>query len=83
MPIDVFAALGALVRAEAARNAKKSVPRPVTEPAHDRLDEPAPERPDDSADDRTDTPATTATSPPEARRRPLSRTFRKLTALFR
>ncbi|AJT63413.1 hypothetical protein [Streptomyces chattanoogensis] len=85
MPIDIFAALGALVRAEAAHTGKKSVPRPLTKAAHghEHIDEPAPKSPDRSAPDRTDAPAATAARPPAARRHWLARVFRKLAAFFR
>ncbi|KPC63929.1 hypothetical protein [Streptomyces chattanoogensis] len=83
MPIDIFAALGALVRAEAARTGKKSVPRPLTKAAHEHIDEPAPETPDRSTADRADARAATAARPPAARRHWLARVFRKLAAFFR
>ncbi|MGW2631092.1 hypothetical protein ACWC2K_17370 [Streptomyces chattanoogensis] len=98
MPIDIFAALGALVRAEAARTAKKSVPRPLTKAAHEHIDRTAPESPHRSAPhrtaphrtaphrtapDRTDAPAATPARPPTARRHPIARAFRKLAAFFR
>ncbi|MFF4951143.1 hypothetical protein [Streptomyces chattanoogensis] len=93
MPIDIFAALGALVRAEAARTAKKSVPRPLTKAAHEHIDRTAPESPHRSAPhrtaphrtapDRTDASAATPARPPTARRHPIARAFRKLAAFFR
>ncbi|KIZ15492.1 hypothetical protein [Streptomyces natalensis] len=64
MPFDVFAALGALVRAEAARTGMKSVPRPVTNTAHERTDDaPAPQSPDASMPERTNAPAAAAPGP--------------------
>ncbi|MGW7577056.1 hypothetical protein [Streptomyces sp. NPDC054765] len=77
MPLDVFAALGALVRAEAVRT------RPQPAPAH--ADETAPQQPGipapTPAEPRTGAAAPPA-APPPARKGPLSRLVRKLTALF-
>ncbi|MFG2142305.1 hypothetical protein [Streptomyces sp. NPDC048650] len=82
MPLDVFAALGALVRAEAARAGKKSVPRPVTRAAHERTGPPAPEDSGSVPADRPDAPSPAASHPPAAPERPLPRVLRRLAALF-
>lgn len=75
MPLDVFAALGALVRAEARRTA----PQPRSAPA----DETAP-RPPVSPAPPPDGPApATPDSPSRARGCLLSRMLRRLAALFR
>ena len=84
MPFDVFAALGALVRAEAARSEMKSVPRPVTNTAHERTEE----RTDDApASEGPDAAGAVTSGSPGTRRCPLIGTlrkpFRKLAALFR
>ncbi|MFI9075760.1 hypothetical protein ACIGW8_04505 [Streptomyces sioyaensis] len=74
MPLDVFAALGALVRAEARRTA----PDPRTAPSDETLPRPpaSPAPPPDGP------PAAPGTAPPP-RRGLLSRMLRRLAALFR
>ncbi|MGW7250092.1 hypothetical protein [Streptomyces decoyicus] len=78
MPLDVFAALGALVRAELVRNK----PQPPRAPADDAVPQqpaiPAPPPP-------TEPPPATApaAAPPPARPGLFSRMIRKLAALFR
>ncbi|MGW3012349.1 hypothetical protein ACWC9R_26450 [Streptomyces sp. NPDC001219] len=77
MPLDVFAALGALVRAEAARTRTKSVKPPMNQPPAQRQSspEPSPAEPPDAA------PA--PAPPPPARKHWLARLLRKLTAFLR
>ncbi|MFC9231625.1 hypothetical protein ACFTZI_22145 [Streptomyces decoyicus] len=83
MPLDVFAALGALVRAELVRNkpqpprtsADGAVPQQPAIPAPPPPAEPPPAEPP---------PATApAAAPPPARQGLFSRMIRKLAALFR
>ncbi|MEU5541829.1 hypothetical protein AB0G85_05495 [Streptomyces sioyaensis] len=71
MPLDVFAALGALVRAEARRT-----PDPRTAPADETLPRPP-------ASPAPPPPAAAPATAPPARRCLLSRMLRKLAALFR
>ncbi|WP_327701295.1 hypothetical protein [Streptomyces decoyicus] len=78
MPLDVFAALGALVRAELVRNR----PQPPRAPADGAVPQqpaiPAPPPPADPP------PATApAAAPPPARPGLFARMIRKLVALFR
>ncbi|MFI1302926.1 hypothetical protein [Streptomyces sioyaensis] len=75
MPLDVFTALGALVRAEARRTA----PEPRTAPT----DATAPRPPDSPAPPPDGPPATAPDTAPPARGCLLSRMVRKLAALFR
>ncbi|QIY53911.1 hypothetical protein HEP86_04640 [Streptomyces sp. RPA4-5] len=75
MPLDVFAALGALVRAEAARNRTKPAKPPTDQPPAQRSHSPAPppvEPPDTAA----------APAPPAKKRHPLARLMQKLTTLI-
>ncbi|WP_406473370.1 hypothetical protein [Streptomyces platensis] len=75
MPLDVFAALGALVRAEAARNRTKPAKPPTDQPPAQRSNSPAPppvEPPDTAA----------APAPPTKKRHPLARLMQKLTTLI-
>ncbi|MFI0785885.1 hypothetical protein ACH4Q6_09845 [Streptomyces lydicus] len=64
MPLDIFAALGALVRAEAARTA----PRPRTGP------DTAPARPDEATAPRPNSPAPPPAGPPGPAGEPAPRT---------
>ncbi|WP_329393297.1 hypothetical protein OHA45_04165 [Streptomyces lydicus] len=64
MPLDIFAALGALVRAEAARTA----PRPRTGP------DTAPARPDEATAPHPNSPAPASAGPPGPAREPAPRT---------
>ncbi|GAU70822.1 hypothetical protein SSP35_23_00120 [Streptomyces sp. NBRC 110611] len=97
MPIDVFAALGALVRAEAARTRRTPGPRQATEhPDGSAARPPADPEPSPStspsAERPADEPAAPAPShpsppslpsPPSARRGLLARLLRKPTARAR
>ncbi|MFI9353939.1 hypothetical protein [Streptomyces lydicus] len=67
MPLDIFAALGALVRAEAARTA----PRPRTGP------DTAPARPDEAAAQHPNSPAPPSAGPPGPAREPAPFTARR------
>ncbi|MFI0904638.1 hypothetical protein ACH4TE_14015 [Streptomyces sioyaensis] len=75
MPLDVFSALGALVRAEARRTA----PDPRTAPAAETVPRPpaSPAPPPDGP------PAAAPDTAPPARRCLLSRMLQRLAALFR
>ncbi|MGA5565590.1 hypothetical protein ACPCUV_31075 [Streptomyces platensis] len=74
MPLDVFAALGALVRAEAARTRTKPKP-PTDQPPAQRSNSPAPPP--------VEPPATAAVpAPPVKKRHPLARLMQKLTTLI-
>ncbi|MFH8683069.1 hypothetical protein [Streptomyces lydicus] len=64
MPLDIFAALGALVRAEAARTA----PRPRTGP------DTAPARPDEATTPHPNSPAPPPAGPPGPAGEPAPRT---------
>ncbi|WP_432145690.1 hypothetical protein [Streptomyces sp. bgisy084] len=75
MPLDVFAALGALVRAEAARTRTKHAKPPTDQPPAQRSHSPAPppvEPPETAA----------APAPPAEKRHPLARLMRKLSTLI-
>ncbi|MGA4876955.1 hypothetical protein [Streptomyces lydicamycinicus] len=75
MPLDVFAALGALVRAEAARTRTKPAKPPTDQPPAQRSNSPAPppvEPPDTAA----------APAPAAKRRHPLTRLMQKLTTFI-
>ncbi|GAA5614105.1 hypothetical protein CP981_03195 [Streptomyces platensis] len=75
MPLDVFAALGALVRAEAARTRTKPAKPATDQPPAQRSNSPAPppvEPPDTAA----------APAPPAKKRHPLARLMRRLTTLI-
>ncbi|MFI5520940.1 hypothetical protein [Streptomyces platensis] len=75
MPLDVFAALGALVRAEAARTRTKPAKPPTDQPPAQRSHSPAPPP--------AEPPATAAVpTPPAKKRHPLTRLMRKLTTLI-
>lgn len=81
MPIDIFAALGALVRAEASRTAPKAKPPTTTAPA----DKPRAQRTGNPEPPPTGAPAaasdSASTAAPAARKRPRSKVLRKLTTL--
>ncbi|MFI9050823.1 hypothetical protein [Streptomyces sp. NPDC053427] len=98
MPIDVFAALGALVRAEAARSGKNptgknptektrtgkpDIPRPAGRPAPEQAGIPAPAGPEGSPPGAAAPHEVASPGPPAARTSRLSRILRKLIALFR
>ncbi|MFG2288301.1 hypothetical protein ACGFOU_19840 [Streptomyces sp. NPDC048595] len=92
MPIDIFAALGALVRAEASRTAPKTkptaptahtAPAPATHTERDRAQnpgnpEPPPARPPGGSPPTASDAGTAAASPPE---RPRPTLLRRLSAL--
>ncbi|MEU8912620.1 MULTISPECIES: hypothetical protein [Streptomyces] len=87
MPLDVFAALGALVRAEAARTRTKPATNPTKKNPTDQT--PA-QRPSSLSPPSVEPPDTvgapaSASAPapaPAARRNPLARLMQKLTTLF-
>ncbi|MFE1172917.1 hypothetical protein [Streptomyces sp. NPDC058773] len=82
MPLDVFAALGALVRAEAARSRTKHTKPPAPQtPAQRRSgpDAPPVEPPDTAA---APAPGPAPGAPPAARKHPLARLLRKLITPF-
>lgn len=74
MPLDVFAALGALVRAEAARTRTKPAKPPTDQPPAQRAHRPAPPP--------AEPPGTAAPAPPAKKRHPLARLMQKLTTLI-
>ncbi|MEU9482341.1 hypothetical protein AB0D83_01475 [Streptomyces decoyicus] len=83
MPLDVFAALGALVRAELVRNK----PQPPRAPADGAVPQqpaiPAPPPPAEPPPTEPPPATTPAAAPPPARQGLFSRMIRKLVALFR
>ncbi|KOG46825.1 hypothetical protein [Streptomyces decoyicus] len=81
MPLDVFAALGALVRAELARNRPQPPRSPADEAVPQRPAIPAPPPPTEPPP--TEPPPATAATPPPARPGLFARMIRKLAALFR
>ncbi|MFG2826756.1 hypothetical protein ACGFWI_04645 [Streptomyces sp. NPDC048434] len=86
MPLDVFAALGALVRAEAVRTKRVPAPTPADQSAPQQPGGPAP-TPDEQPTAVTATPSSSPSpsppsSPSPARRGLLARMVHRLTTLF-
>ncbi|MEJ8654073.1 hypothetical protein WKI65_40055 [Streptomyces sp. MS1.AVA.3] len=83
MPLDVFAALGALVRAELVRNKPQPPRTPADEAVPQQPAIPAPPPPADPPPTEPPPAAAPATTPSPARPGLFSRMLRKLAALFR
>ncbi|MFJ9470712.1 hypothetical protein [Streptomyces caniferus] len=82
MPLDVFAALGALVRAEAVRTKKVPAPTPAEEPATPQPDSQAPPPAEPPEAVAAEPPQAVTAVPRPARRGLLARLVQKLTTLF-
>ncbi|MFE0376938.1 hypothetical protein ACFW1M_15430 [Streptomyces inhibens] len=76
MPIDIFSALGAIVRAEAARTTPKPTTSHVDEAAAQKSDGP------EAAAPAAESPTGVEEPSPSAGKRPLAKMLRKLAAIF-